>query len=263
MSDLNIFWQASVLCLIYATAMQIISPSTVTEQSNPEEIYNPKLQRLLPPYLAATIGPVLMVGIVNPNNICQPQFRGLLEGIILLIVLVFARQHIVLMDNIRLYKFTRKQATIDGLTQVYNRQYLNEVFPVEVEEAKKYANKLSVLLIDVDGFKSFNDTFGHVTGDKVLKMIANILSSQIRRSDILARYGGDEFAIILKDTDLESAKIVSDKIQNAVASQSIAERPLGVSVGEAQLIGDQTPEQMLEEADRDLYNDKALKKVKR
>ncbi|MBN1536143.1 MAG: GGDEF domain-containing protein [Anaerolineales bacterium] len=260
LSNLNIFWLASVLCLIFATAKQIRNQ----DMDKPFTAENlPVLKRMLPPYIAAGIVPVLMIGIINPNAICQPQFRGLLVGVVVLLVLVFSRQHVVLMDNYRLYRFTRKQATIDGLTKVYNRQYLNEVFPQEVEEARRFERKLSVLLVDVDRFKSFNDTFGHVTGDNVLKTIADILASHIRQSDILARYGGDEFAIILKDTDLKGAKIVSDKIQMAVASQSIADRPLGVSVGEAQLMGDQTPENMLEEADRDLYQDKALKKIQR
>ncbi len=263
LSDLNIFWQASVLCLIYAAAWQIFSPSPVAIETQPDHENQPKLQRLIPSYFAAAIGPVLLVGIIKPNAICQPQFSGLLTGVVAIVVLVFTRQHVVLMDNYHLYKFNRKLATIDGLTKAYNRQFFNDVFGQSVEEANRFQKPLSVLLIDVDGFKSFNDKFGHLTGDVVLKTIANVLAGQIRKSDILARYGGDEFAIILKETDLQGAYTVTKKIHQAMENQSIADKSLSVSVGEAELHNHQSPEQLLEEADRELYRHKSEKSLKR
>lgn len=263
LSNLNIFWQASVLCLIYAITNHIHSQQNIPAEMNADQERNPRIQRLLPPYISAAIGPVLLIGIIKPNAMCEPRFSGLLAGVIILICLVYARQHLVLMDNYHLYKFNRKLAIIDGLTKAYNRQYFNEIFKRLVEEAKYSGQPLSVLLIDVDGFKSFNDTYGHLTGDKVLRTIAEILAKQIRQSDILARYGGDEFVIILKDSKIEGAQKITQKIHAAIENQSIEGRPLRVSIGEAELCNGYSPEQLLDEADRNLYQQKSLKSIKR
>ncbi len=90
-----------------------------------------------------------------------------------------------------------------------------------------------------------------------------MLAGQIRQSDILARYGGDEFAIILKGTNLEGAQTVTEKIHRAMENQSIADKPLSVSVGEAELRSNLSPEQLLEEADCDLYRHKSIKYLNR
>jgi hypothetical protein len=111
MSDMNVFWLASALCLNFATAKQINANITKIEDKPFTAENLPVLKRLLPPYIAAAAAPILMTGIINPNAICEPRFRGLLYWVVILLVLVFTRQYVVLMDNFGCISSTRKQAT--------------------------------------------------------------------------------------------------------------------------------------------------------
>jgi diguanylate cyclase (GGDEF)-like protein len=151
----------------------------------------------------------------------------------------------------------QQMAVTDSLTGVYNRHFFNETFRREIARALRYGKPLSVLLIDVDSFKIFNDTLGHLHGDSVLRFISEILTSQLRRSDILARFGGDEFIIVLPETDASGAWMVADKVQQSFNLKVYRDIPVSVSIGIATYRNNQTPEQMLEEADQELYRKKA------
>ena len=211
------------------------------------------------PYAAAATGPTLLVRVIYSSMLTGLQLQGLLIGVVLLVVLVLGRQHIVLMDNIHLYEETHKLAIMDSLTNVYNRHFLNEVLKKEIERSDRYKKPFSVLLIDVDNFKTINDTYGHLKGDSVLKIIADLLSEQVRQSDILARFGGDEFVIILLETELECAKKVAQIIELYVSAHSFANDPLSVSIGAASYKPGLSAEQLLEEADKQLYKNKQIK----
>jgi diguanylate cyclase (GGDEF)-like protein len=167
------------------------------------------------------------------------------------------------LNSIRLLARSRDNALRDSLTRAYNRRFLSEVLPKLVHQATRSKAPLSALMIDVDKFKDFNDRHGHDAGDRVLAAVARCLSEQIRMSDTLVRYGGEEFAILLPNTSAENARILAERAREAVASLRTAipqsDRPLSVniSVGVAAL-PDQgsTGEDLLLAADKALFRAK-------
>ena len=127
----------------------------------------------------------------------------------------------------------------DELTGLYNRRYFYEVLKAEVHRSQRYGDRFCVVMIDIDGFKKFNDKFGHASGDRMLKAFAETLKLGSRKSDIVCRYGGDEFAIILPKTDTERAIKLADRtrsmfVQTCEVQYGIAECPLSLSAGIAE-----------------------------
>ncbi len=152
-------------------------------------------------------------------------------------------------------------ASYDALTEIYNRRMFEEIFAKEMSRAQRYSLSLSVVLLDIDDFKSFNDTYGHKTGDEVLCGIADILKKNIRESDILARWGGEEFIILfpnipLKETT-EKADMIRKNISNAVfAGELKVTCSFGVTAYEE---GD-TMDSIFVRADNAMYRAKELNK---
>ncbi len=108
------------------------------------------------------------------------------------------------------------QATIDPLTQVYNRLKFNTILDLEVQRSKRYSRDLSIIIFDIDHFKKVNDTYGHLIGDEVLKGIALLVKNTVRTTDIFARWGGEEFIILLPETPLDGAVIVAERIRKTI-----------------------------------------------
>lgn len=125
---------------------------------------------------------------------------------------VFAVQLGAAVKNAKLYE----QAITDGMTKLYLHRYFKQKLYEELKRAERYNRPLSVVMIDIDYFKRFNDTYGHQLGDEVLKRVANTLRKSVRTHDLAARYGGEEFALILPDTDLTGAITVAERIRRAV-----------------------------------------------
>ncbi len=153
-------------------------------------------------------------------------------------------------------------ATTDGLTEVYNHRYFMEKIHEEFEAANKRSAPISLLMIDIDHFKSFNDNHGHMTGDLVLKNIAQILRSSSRKEDIVAPYGGEEFAIVLQETDSHQAKRVAEKIRAAVEKYDLPNgnetQKVTISIGiGASGEGVDSADQLISLADRAVYRAKA------
>ncbi len=256
---LNVFWFCSAFCMLLAIRKQMAGINVTSYQESHFSNRSQRLLRTTLPYLAAATGPSLLVGVINSSYTAGVELHGLLIGTIILVALVLGRQHIVLMDNIHLYEETHKLAITDSLTGLYNRHYFNEVLQKEIERTRRYKKDLSILLIDIDNFKTINDTFGHLKGDGVLKIIAGLLTEQIRQMDILARFGGDEFVVILPETDIAGAMVAAQKIEHDVSKHSFANTTLSVSIGAASFKPIHSAEQFLEEADRQLYKNKQAK----
>ncbi len=107
----------------------------------------------------------------------------------------------------------------DALTGAYNRQFLNDRLPAEIERARRYAHPLSIVITDVDRFKRFNDEYGHRAGDAILRRVTEVLRDSLRRDiDWVARYGGEEFLVVLPETPLEPACVVAERLRAAVSS---------------------------------------------
>jgi diguanylate cyclase (GGDEF)-like protein len=121
-------------------------------------------------------------------------------------------------QNARLFSSVERLAITDGLTDLYNHRYFYERLPEEVSRAQRYALPLSLLLIDVDDFKGYNDAYGHRAGDAVLHELAALLKSQVRQQvDLVARYGGEEFAVILPNTGVEGATTLGERLRSTIA----------------------------------------------
>lgn len=128
-------------------------------------------------------------------------------------------------------------STIDALTGLQNHRAFQERLDREMGRALRHGQPLSLLLLDVDKFKSYNDSYSHTEGDQALKMISGLISETARASDIPARYGGKEFAIILTETDMMGAVVLGERLRQAVASADGLQRPLTASIGLATLNG--------------------------
>jgi diguanylate cyclase (GGDEF)-like protein len=151
--------------------------------------------------------------------------------------------------------------TVDGLTQIYNRRYFNEALEREMNRSQRYQRNLSLIMFDIDFFKRVNDSFGHLAGDHLLRHIASIVKPRLRRDDIFARTGGEEFAVILPEIAIEGARITAEKVRRIVeTSQLIHERQTmrcTVSLGVAGLRSDfATPEDFYKAADALMYKAK-------
>ncbi|MCJ8322623.1 MAG: diguanylate cyclase [Rhizobiales bacterium] len=125
----------------------------------------------------------------------------------------------------------RTEARTDQLTGIANRKCFDETIASEIEYAIEKDLALCVLLGDIDHFKNFNDTYGHQTGDQVLRLVASCLGENIKGRDIVARYGGEEFAIVLTKTNLMNAEIIANKIRNTVQGKELVKRSTGDNLG--------------------------------
>jgi len=146
----------------------------------------------------------------------------------------------------------------DGLTGIHNRRYFELLLQKEVERSQRYNRRLAAIMIDIDHFKRYNDSFGHPAGDDALRRVAEDIQNSARRGlDVVTRYGGEEFAIILPETDTEGALIVAETIRRHVADDTRFLRTMSVSLGISSLSGDQlSHDTLLDRADRALYQAK-------
>lgn len=175
---------------------------------------------------------------------------------------ILAHQFALAIKRIKLYKDLERLAITDGLTEVFTRRYFLERFEEEIKRAAAKKIKLAFLMLDVDHFKMVNDQHGHLTGDIVLKEIGQIIKENIREIDIVGRYGGEEFCVVLPETELEGALLVAERIRRAAEERLIRAYDtsiritvsIGVSTYPAN--GKQT-EELIDKADWSLYRAKS------
>jgi diguanylate cyclase (GGDEF)-like protein len=163
----------------------------------------------------------------------------------------------------------KQLSRIDGLTELYNYTFFQQLLKTETERAKRYGHELSLLMIDIDDFKDYNDQNGHPAGDEALKKLARIMSRAVRGCDYIARYGGDEFVVVLPETDQSEAKVIGERLRLLVKKTAFKPKSakkqweFTVSVGLATYPGDaQTGEDLVKRADEALYQAKALSRNK-
>jgi diguanylate cyclase (GGDEF)-like protein/PAS domain S-box-containing protein len=147
-------------------------------------------------------------------------------------------------------------ASLDALTGLKNRRAFEERLHEEISRARRSKETFALLLLDIDHFKNFNDSFGHPRGDDVLKSVARVLSRSVRDADFISRYGGEEFAIILPDSDRDGAKLMGERLREAIEENAWDVRPITVSVGAAAWVDGATSESLIDQADRALYRSK-------
>ena len=175
------------------------------------------------------------------------------------------RQSAITINRANSYSKILQYATIDALTNLNNRRQFELRLGQEIATTKRQKNPLCAMMIDIDFFKKVNDTYGHASGDAVLRGVAGIIKSALRESDIPSRYGGEEFAVLLPYTHIEEARIVGERLRKAVESSPI---PINVedvdvksinvtiSMGLAEFNSAETGEELFERADKALYDAK-------
>ncbi|MCP4651841.1 MAG: GGDEF domain-containing protein [Candidatus Omnitrophica bacterium] len=177
---------------------------------------------------------------------CLPSFAGILD---------------LCLDRIKLYERLSRLSIYDSLTQAYNRRYFNIRYDEEFKRAKRYKLNLSFLMIDIDHFKKINDTYGHLAGDVVLKAVASFVKDSIREIDFIGRLGGEEFGVVLSDTDRAGAILAAERISSKISSKrirafdEIVATTVSVGVG-SYPANTLYPDVLIEVADKALYKAK-------
>lgn len=168
-----------------------------------------------------------LLGVINVSRSTPHSFSG--SGFELFMNL--ANQAAIAIENARLYLY----AVTDEMTRVYNHRYFQQRLDEEMQRADRYDSIVSLVMMDVDHFKKFNDTYGHAEGDRVLKTVARAIQSSVREIDIVARYGGEEFVVILPEKEAEGAIVPADRIRTTIENHDFrinGERvPITISLG--------------------------------
>src|SRR5450759_3965009 len=173
----------------------------------------------------------------------------------------FASGLALLIDNQQKTKQLREQATRDGLTGFFNRRMMDEMVPRELQRAIRYHRDMSLAMLDLDGFKAVNDTLGHDEGDRLLRIFASCIRKIARTSDLVYRYGGDEFLLLLPETTSEQAEEILKRLDGAICPELTT--TLGrvtFSTGIASYVSDSSAEDLVKLADDRLYQSKRLGK---
>ncbi|NLO38998.1 MAG: sensor domain-containing diguanylate cyclase [Ruminiclostridium sp.] len=227
-------------------------------------IYNKKERAILTdnintPYLKDAVdkGTTILNNTVNPDDfdftrgrnirslLCVPFLvKGKSHGCVLIehtipeafdednvrLLEIITQQISIAIDNARLYEQLQEFANTDGLTQIYNRVFFQNRLQHELEQAQQLGYEVSVILYDIDNFKRFNDTYGHLFGDIVLKTLAKLVKESIRKDDIVARFGGEEFIVLLPHTGKELAYEKAEELRKKISELTIRDQSIEASV---------------------------------
>ncbi len=168
----------------------------------------------------------------------------------------------VIKDRARVIDKLEKLAITDGLTTLYNLRHFYKQLEVEIGRCSRYGHSLSLLLLDIDNFKMYNDSYGHLEGDKVLIRLGQIIKSCLRTMDSAYRYGGEEFTVILPETKGKEAKNVAKRIKEAVELERFLPEPdkvvtITISIGLTEYFKNEQLSTLIKRADQAMYNSKA------
>jgi len=196
-----------------------------------------------------------VIGVINITN---KKHDKLFNQKDLEFITSLANQAAIAIDNAKLYEL----ATKDGMTKLYIYRHFYTLLENEIRRCTRYKRNMSLIIMDIDNFKNINDTYGHLTGDTILKRLASVLQETVRKIDIPARYGGEEFVVILPETDKKEACVIAERIRKNIAqievkineTQTISPT---VSIGVAQYSTDaQEAKELINAADTALYHSK-------
>jgi len=204
------------------------------------------------------IGVVVILSFLNKLNIVpipysSAEIRQALSAYIVIMVLAYIFESALLSS----YEKIKKLATTDPLTGAFNRYQLFKKLEEEIERSKRYGSHLSLIMFDIDNFKSINDTYGHNVGDQVLKITIDTIKKHLRKTDTLGRFGGEEFMIICPNIDSEGAKKIAEKIRKLVRDINIHSIPeITISIGVAEYNYGEDISEFIKKADIALYSAK-------
>jgi diguanylate cyclase (GGDEF)-like protein len=199
-----------------------------------------------------------IVGILNINDVAQ----GSVDVDDLEFILNLSEIIAMSVSNAVLYEQARTLAVTDGLTGISNRQYLDKSLLIEFERSTRYDTPLSLVLLDVDNFKDVNDTYGHQRGDDVLVAVASLLKKFCRTNDIASRYGGEEFLMVLPQSNAQGAFKIAERIREEIMKLNFDEDEsvfsVTISCGVAELNKDymENVDQLVDMTDKALYKAK-------
>jgi diguanylate cyclase (GGDEF)-like protein len=161
---------------------------------------------------------------------------------------------------LRAFRWTEEQASearIDALTGLANRRAVEEILAAEIARAQRFSHQLAVVLLDLDRFKEINDSFGHAAGDVMLRAVSRLLTSLARQGDTVARWGGEEFVVVLPETDLPGAQRFAERLRRTIEAHTVGDMQTSTSCGVATMLPDDTVDELIGAADQALYRAKA------
>ncbi|UCE46609.1 MAG: sensor domain-containing diguanylate cyclase [Phycisphaerales bacterium] len=198
--------------------------------------------------------------VVGVLNLADKTDGGFFDSGDIALIELFSQLVGASIGNIRLFEKIQHQATTDGLTGLANHKTFYEILEKELWRSRRFGGRISLIMVDIDNLKIINDAYGHRAGDTVIREISRRIKECVRQIDIAARYGGDEFAVILLNTDLSDAIIVAERMVEAVAKRPASwnkqQIPLSISVGLGQYDAENTPEDITSRSDKALYRAK-------
>jgi diguanylate cyclase (GGDEF)-like protein len=196
---------------------------------------------------------LLSLPIFIPELAYQGTFTSFILVLISLAIILIGKHHRNNLEADR-QEDLRELATLDPLTSLFNRRRFSEFLQHEIDRTKRYGANLSVIMFDIDHFKKINDTFGHQEGDGVLKAFSRRIKSIIRESDLVARWGGEEFMVLAVNTDVKNAEAVAEKIRSDIEAQQFLNKTrFTVSAGVTQFRDEDTATSLIERVDEALY----------
>ena len=189
--------------------------------------------------------------LIKESIIADQKNKILIFGALFIIILILG------INGIRQNLLLKNLSQIDTLSGLYNRRFMNKKIEEKISKYKRYKIPFSVLLIDVDFFKKINDTYGHDKGDFVIKRISNLLKQNIRDSDICARWGGEEFLILVPNNNLDGALILANNLKELIEKNNFEiKENVTISIGVSTFDENSSQEKLLKSADIALYKAK-------
>ena len=230
----------------------------------PISLNSEEIKRIVTPAPVASFSSVPLVvanellGLLTATNL---ELKFAKEEDALSQLCILSAQYALEINKARLYQKLQSLAITDGLTKVYRRHHFLERYGEEILRTKKYKLNLSLLMIDIDHFKNFNEQYGHLYGDAVLGEVARILKQGIREVDLVCRYGGEEFAIMLPETTTPQAQLVAERLRQSIAANRFSAygetTTITISIGIASLPEDAVEGQaLIDKADEALFRAK-------